>query len=193
MLKTQKFLFIAALVFFIACNKAKRDDAQYLAFASQAMQDVMPQMMQTVKQEVDKNGYASAVTFCSGFAAEFGKNKNVEWGKLATHDINAKSFRFRRISEKNRNPNNRADAKQSVILAQWLKEGATPTLYRDGTRVTTMHPIKISMPMCLGCHGDAATVDKKAIGEIKRLYPNDLATGYKLGDLRGAFVTEIEL
>ncbi len=40
-------------------------------------------------------------------------------------------------------------------------------------------------PICLLCHGEniAPTIAAK----IKSLYPNDQATGFKLGDIRGAF------
>ncbi len=39
--------------------------------------------------------------------------------------------------------------------------------------------------MCLTCHGTDVRTDVKA--EIARLYPEDKALGFKLGELRGAF------
>jgi hypothetical protein len=39
--------------------------------------------------------------------------------------------------------------------------------------------------VCLVCHGETV---EGALGEkIKALYPQDRATGYRLGDIRGAF------
>jgi hypothetical protein len=39
--------------------------------------------------------------------------------------------------------------------------------------------------LCLSCHGDAISPDvKKALNSY---YPQDMATGFSLGDIRGAF------
>jgi len=183
---------IISLLTLAACQKKNTDDT-FITFASRAMQDVLPPMIKTLQAKVDKDGYAASVNFCAGFAGEHGKTKSSEWSEKAAQEIGAKTFRFRRISERNRNPQNTADARQTEILASWQKHGAKPTIYREGSQIFTMHPIKIPMPMCLGCHGDEKTLDKKAVMEIKRLYPNDRATGYKVGDLRGAFLTETTL
>lgn len=48
-----------------------------------------------------------------------------------------------------------------------------------------MKPIKTA-GLCLQCHGDNVEPGLKA--KIDQLYPNDHAVGFKLGDLRGAFV-----
>ncbi|MGV6808985.1 MAG: Tll0287-like domain-containing protein [bacterium] len=40
--------------------------------------------------------------------------------------------------------------------------------------------------VCLNCHG--ATVQPDVLTKIKALYPDDKATGYVVGDIRGAFV-----
>ena len=41
--------------------------------------------------------------------------------------------------------------------------------------------------LCLACHGE--TLDPAVAEKIAALYPNDKATGYHEGDIRGAFVT----
>lgn len=40
-------------------------------------------------------------------------------------------------------------------------------------------------PLCLTCHGTAVTPE--VASALHNLYPNDRATGYRLGDIRGAF------
>ena len=42
--------------------------------------------------------------------------------------------------------------------------------------------------VCLACHGSDVSGELKA--KIKKLYPNDLATGFEEGSLRGAFLVE---
>ena len=180
-------------LFTATCGRKKSDQAQYLAFAGKVMQDALPPMIKTLQAQVDKNGHAASVGFCSQFAGEHGKAKNAEWAAKAIQELGVKSYRFRRVSDRNRNPKNAANAKQAEVLANWLKDGAKPTLYKEGNRIITMHPIKMALPMCLGCHGDENSQVEKAMVEIRKIYPDDKATGYKLGDLRGAFVTEAEL
>jgi len=42
------------------------------------------------------------------------------------------------------------------------------------------------MPACMKCHGQAGKeIDAKTMEIISQKYPDDLATGYKEGDLRG--------
>jgi hypothetical protein len=57
----------------------------------------------------------------------------------------------------------------------------------DGT-VGYYAPIKISIPTCLNCHGEVGKdVKAEDYKVLKSLYPNDVAVGYKEGDLRGMF------
>jgi hypothetical protein len=39
--------------------------------------------------------------------------------------------------------------------------------------------------VCLKCHG--SDIDPKVKAKLQEAYPEDKATGYKLGDIRGAF------
>ena len=44
------------------------------------------------------------------------------------------------------------------------------------------------MEACLKCHGNPDTqITEGTLAKIKELYPNDMATGYKLKDFRGAW------
>jgi hypothetical protein len=44
--------------------------------------------------------------------------------------------------------------------------------------------------LCLACHGTAAHLDKEAVVRLKELYPDDKATGYALGQVRGALTVK---
>lgn len=52
-----------------------------------------------------------------------------------------------------------------------------------------LRPIGIESA-CLGCHGDPATLLPGVRSVLASKYPNDAATGYKSGDLRGALWAE---
>jgi hypothetical protein len=45
--------------------------------------------------------------------------------------------------------------------------------------------------LCLQCHGENISPEVQA--ELARLYPEDKATGYSAGDIRGAFVVTRDL
>ena len=48
-----------------------------------------------------------------------------------------------------------------------------------------MKPIMTAGQPCLACHGSELKLEVSA--KIKELYPNDQATGFSAGDMRGAF------
>jgi hypothetical protein len=57
---------------------------------------------------------------------------------------------------------------------------------KDG-KIVVYKPLMIKKQVCLKCHGDISKNPKLA-QKIATIYPNDKATGYKMGDLRGAIV-----
>ena len=56
----------------------------------------------------------------------------------------------------------------------------------DG-RMGYVEPI-VLQPMCLACHGESLAPDVAA--RINEAYPDDQATGFKVGDFRGVFWVE---
>jgi hypothetical protein len=91
-----------------------------------------------------------------------------------------------------RNPGNAAQAWQRTVLegfAQRLASGTPPEeleyfeVHADGSA----HYLKaiVTQPLCLVCHGEAISPEvQEALGKH---YPQDQATGFKSGELRGAF------
>jgi hypothetical protein len=58
---------------------------------------------------------------------------------------------------------------------------------RPGGGARYMKAIAVQ-PLCLTCHGESIAPEVRAA--ISKHYPSDQATGFKLGDLRGAFSIE---
>ena len=57
------------------------------------------------------------------------------------------------------------------------------TRYRGDGRAA---PILLAAPVCLQCHGSPEKdIAPATMAAIKKLYPEDKATGFQLGDLRG--------
>jgi hypothetical protein len=106
-------------------------------------------------------------------------------------------WKVARTSLKLRNPANAPDAWETKVLQDFevrKAKGEDPAqieyaeIVKDKGKSEFRYMKAIGIPAnapCLTCHGekiDAAVSDK-----LKAMYPQDKATGYKQGDLRGAF------
>ncbi|MDJ0926116.1 MAG: DUF3365 domain-containing protein [Gammaproteobacteria bacterium] len=98
----------------------------------------------------------------------------------------AESIRVGRTSHRLRNPANAPADWMKPVLADYLEGGGRdPRLVplADGT-VGYVEPI-VTQPLCLTCHG--ASLAPEVAKELAELYPDDQATGFRAGDLRGIF------
>ena len=99
-----------------------------------------------------------------------------------------------RISHKPRNANDAPLAWQTLVLQEFEKRKATGENLKqieshsvvevDGKRQSRYMKAIFVKAKCLACHGDNIAPALQA--KITQLYPNDQATGFKVGDLRGA-------
>jgi hypothetical protein len=113
-------------------------------------------------------------------------------------------WRVRRVSEKVRNPADVPDAEELAVLRAWQDAhtaGRLPLITERqeiviaGSRryVHYMKPIFIAAPACLQCHGAPDKLAPGVADALKELYPKDQATGYVVGDLRGAVSVKIPI
>lgn len=114
-----------------------------------------------------------------------------------SQDIGAESaMKVGRTALRVRNPANAPDDWERTVLEEFaakIKAGADPArleraeTFADASGANTFRYMK-AIPMaakpCLTCHG---VPEPSLKAEIERLYPQDQATGFKLGELRGAF------
>ncbi len=130
---------------------------------------------------ISSQGVEGAITFC---------NENA-YPITATY---ADSVVIRRSALRYRNPKNRPDSLERLILDEMNqqvlsagKPGTKIVRSNSGGEIHFFKPI-VLQPMCLNCHGApgkeiaAATVTK-----IQELYPEDRAVDFKEGDLRGVW------
>jgi Protein of unknown function (DUF3365) len=113
-------------------------------------------------------------------------------------------WRVRRVSEKVRNPADTPDASELAVLRAWQAEQRagrlTPAaehqqIVTEGGRryLSYMKPIFIAGPVCLQCHGAPDELAPGVAEALKELYPQDQATGYAIGNLRGAVSVRIPI
>ena len=105
--------------------------------------------------------------------------------------------KIKRVAERFRNLDNRATVRQLEIMADFKDTLTAPEYIGEWTRSDTAEvyhyykPI-YTQPICLNCHGGLQTLSPGVIDAVRKYYPNDKATGFKVGELRGMFVVEIE-
>jgi len=142
-----------------------------------------------LKGEMKAGGPMAAAQFCTTKAYALTASVDKKYG----NDISVK-----RISLKERNPANKPEGqervilesmdtmqKSGVILPEYFVERVTNDTYKY------YRPLTINKQVCLKCHGDIAK-NEKLSNYLNKTYPHDKATGYSLGDLRGAVVVTIK-
>jgi len=118
------------------------------------------------------------------YAMEFCNLKAIPLTDSMSTYYNAK---IKRVSDKNRNPNNKANAEELKYIEQFKADFATkkeskPVVIDKVNQVQFYYPIPTNT-MCLQCHG--TQIKPEVSKQILKLYPNDLAVGYNENEIRG--------
>ncbi len=139
-------------------------------------------LLQKVSGAIAEGGAAHAVDFC-----------NIQAMPL-TDSIAAKNgVTIQRVTNKARNSANALSGEREIALFQKIQDslqnGSAQPHYlledEDG-RTVYYKPIFLGMPTCLQCHGTPdKDIEAATLAKIKEKYPDDAATGYMLGQLRG--------
>ncbi|MDE2904753.1 MAG: DUF3365 domain-containing protein [Acidobacteriota bacterium] len=131
--------------------------------------------------------------------ADGGPAAAVDACRIAAPDIAAAApaagWRIGRTSLKPRNPANAPDAWELAVLNDFegrKAAGEDPGrleraefVGRDGRRTFRYLKAIPTQPVCTVCHGGA--IAPAVAAALDRLYPQDRARGYDVGDIRGAF------
>ncbi len=164
------------IVFFLsnlAVAATFEEDARSLAA------DLKASLMKNLSEKIAQEGPAKAVTFC---------HTNVKPIAKGAAGERIKRFTFGRTSHKLRNGANAPEPWVSDYLKKFegkKKGDISPQGFihhlQDGKKVY-VEPLFVEA-RCLLCHGENISADIKE--KISSLYPNDQATGFKLGEFRG--------
>lgn len=130
-----------------------------------------------LKQVMQEQGPASAIEVCSREASQ-----------LATQVGEDLGVKIGRTSLKLRNANNTPPAWANELLAKTPTESMFVDL-PDG-QLAALLPIRLETK-CITCHGPVDQIADDVKMSLKKLYPNDKATGFQEGDLRGWFWVEV--
>lgn len=190
MLASSKYIrLVIASGALIAAPVFAADDSHDAALTTQS-RDAAKQLQQTLGQALQsamqKDGVGGAVQTCNLQAMPLTQ----ELSKKLGADIG-------RTALKTRNPQNSPDAWEKKQLENFLvrlEKGepivAMEAVSQDGKNFRYMKAIPMQA-QCAACHG--GQVNPALYQKIKALYPHDQATGFNVGNLRGAFTITIPI
>ncbi|MCA9105484.1 MAG: DUF3365 domain-containing protein [Planctomycetales bacterium] len=134
------------------------------------------QLSGRLMQAVGQGGPANAISVCSNearsIAASVGSEMNVRIGRTGV---------------RLRNPENQPPTWAETLCADQTAEPVFGVL--TDSRAVALLPIRLQS-QCLACHGPEASLDASVKEQLATLYPNDAATGFRDGELRGWFWIE---
>ncbi len=178
----------AALVWVSAVPAFAEDAQSTLADLRKAANIKVGEMTRTLRKElktaIKEGGFVKAIEVCQTVAPSIAATLSEEGGMV-----------LRRTALKVRNPGNAPDEYERKVLEKFVADFAAgkeikkvqhaKTEEADGGRVFRFMRAIPTGKVCLNCHGDNIKDDVKA--QLDKLYPEDQATGFKAGELRGAF------
>ncbi len=172
-------LFIAACI--TACTP---DFEQQLTTSRDATQQLASSLKSKLKEALQSGGPVEAISVCKTEAINISTEISKDFG-----------WQVGRTSLKFRNPSNAPDDWEKKVLLSFeqqktsgvdIKNLETHEIIEDeqGKWFRYMKAIPTA-EVCLMCHGE--TLAPPVQQKLTSLYPNDRATGYKVGEIRGAF------
>jgi hypothetical protein len=164
----------------------EKDLSSHEAAARNTAMGFMKELAAALQKELGGGGPAGAIGVCSDLAPSIAGRISRETG-----------WRVSRVSMKVRNPLlGMPDAWEQKVLLDFEKKtlkgdnidtmSYSEVVNEPGGRFFRyMKAISIKQP-CLACHGTEEQIVSQVRTILNERYPHDMATGYKVGDLRGA-------
>ena len=157
--------------------QAQAESADQMEVASQAIGGLGSQLMGALMSALGGGGPAAAIGVCQSEAPALASKVGTEHG-----------VRLGRTSFRQRNGDN---SPPEWARAAVMSETAEELTFRaeDGT-LGLLRPI-LTMGTCLLCHGPEEAIAADVRAALAERYPDDRATGFESGDVRGYFWVEV--
>jgi len=169
----------------MASTGASADDAELQAEAKTAIAAFGNMLKSELMAAMQSGGPLNAIEVCATRAPAIAASVSADSG-----------MRLSRVSLRNRNPDNAPNEWQASVLEGFEQrlaagEPVDALAWQDIATTGDHQEFRFmkaipTLPLCLQCHGEviAPPVQEK----IAERYPGDKATGFREGDIRGAFV-----
>ena len=178
-----KTLLIAvALITPFVTTLANAGDDAMLVEARKVATTLPPRLLAALQQEISKSGPEGAILVCKDMAP-----------KMAGEISQQTGWKIKRVSLKARNDARAIpDAWEKAALEDFDKRAAAgepPAQLEKGEKIDNEYRYVKALPvqpLCLSCHGPVDQLTPAVKSALAQHYPNDLATGYSVGQIRGA-------
>lgn len=146
-----------------------------MRFATETQKVLGQNLMGTLQRQ----GVEKAIVFCNERAYPLTDSMATQFNAT-----------IRRVSDKPRNPNNKANETELAHIASFKKELLSvatiePKWFEKDGKIQFYYPI-VTNDMCLNCHGKPeVNIASNVLKNIQRLYPADQAIGYATNEVRG--------
>jgi hypothetical protein len=177
---------VAAVVLLMAC--AAPPPAADMGWVPQARAvgtAVPPRLLEVLREEIARSGPEGAIAVCNEKAPALARSASQESG-----------WNVRRVSLRNRNPKAVPDAWERAVLEDFDRRAAAgeapaqleraEVVVEDGKPQQRYMRALPVIELCTGCHGTADRLSPAVVDKLEALYPADRATGYRVGEIRGA-------
>lgn len=186
-------LVLSFMVGGVSHSQQSHQDSQFeqaLLEARQLSKELAEKVRGLLLQEIERGGFENAARVCSELAQAITQQFNKRTGYYA-----------RRVSLRYRNPKNIPDDYERRKLEEldFLNrekrlENEYVEVFKEGNReyLRYMKPL-VAIPLCLVCHGPEENIPSEIKAILVEKYPNDRATGFLGGDVRGTISVKIAL
>lgn len=196
-MKTTYFALVLSLPLLLAaCGESPDEQANanepegtseldYLERSAQISKTLQTNLEKELKAALTEGGPVAGIEICQEIAQPL------------TFEI-SKEFPGAQVSRtalRVRNPGNAPDEQSRAVLERWTSRQADgeelpeADLYESEDSVIVHRPIPTGT-RCLQCHGDPEDFNPELKKALAENYPDDEATGFEEGELRGAFRIE---
>jgi len=185
-MRSPKSVWIAlvTLIFGVQCDRSTPDDA-WIEQARSLTGEFQATLKGKLVTAMKEGGPPRAIEICNVEAPKI--ESQITGGKAADWTASRTALRIR-------NPKNAPTdwQKEGLIeIERRISAGEPPDRVdwrgHRGDHFVYMRPIMMDR-LCMTCHGPLGSIPPTVKTELDRLYPQDEATGFSMGDLRGAFV-----
>jgi hypothetical protein len=192
--------FIAISFLSISCNKTKikivEPTIQEAEYISKIGNDVSDTLLKTLKKElkaaIAAGGFPNAIEVCNLKAISLTESAIMNQNSIL--NVKRTSYNFR-------NPLNEPDSIEKLALNYYTalvaEKKSLPEIYIQKITEHNQNWFRYYKPimmeqLCLGCHGQQAIMDTTVVNLLAKLYPQDEAVGYEVGDFRGLISVTIQ-
>ncbi len=187
---------LLSLISLFACNNyetqtpdtiikvVEKTDADYIKEGKTIAESTFKVLSANLQQAMVDGGIENALNYCNIKAMPLTDSLSEHYNVI-----------IKRVSNKARNPLNQASENEQIILNDYLAsiENRKPVITKNKNGNPTFYAPITTKGLCLNCHGIVGeTLLPENHEKIQSLYPQDLATGYKIDELRGMWSIEFK-